>query len=122
MSVRFQPYSLSILDSRSTGGFATRQLITFPTFRHKARFVRYIKYRCQARRRGDWAVIPGNVLMLRALSYAARHWSYTYNLPLRRAPCYVTGQAADEMDSDPEEFTQPEEEHVVEEELEEEAH
>jgi hypothetical protein len=122
MAARFQPYSLSILDSRSAGGFATRQLITFPTWGHKVRFLRYIRYRCQARRRGDWAIIPGHALILRAISYAARHWSYTYNLPLVRAPCYIAGQAADDMDSDPEEKVQPEEEQVNDEELDEGAH
>ncbi|KAF9480009.1 hypothetical protein BDN70DRAFT_894517 [Pholiota conissans] len=119
MSVRFQPYTIGIVDSHSAGGFVARQLITFPSLRRKFRFIRYVRCRCRARRRGDWIVIPGHTLILRAMTYAARHWSYVYNLPLRREPAYSVDETEDNLDSEVEDCVQPLEDHVAEEELDE---
>lgn len=86
LAARFQPYTLSLFDSHSAGGFTTRQLITFRSHRSRRRFIRFLRRKCRARRRGNWASIPGYSLVTRAIEYAARHGSFVYDLPVRKTP------------------------------------
>lgn len=83
---RFQPYTLALFDARSAGGFATRQFITFPSRRRKFRFIRFLRNKCHARRRGNWASIPGQSYVTKAVEYAVRHRSYVYGLTVKGAP------------------------------------
>ena len=110
---RFQPYTLSILDSHSLGGFSSRYLVTFPSRRRRSRFRHFLRHKCRARRRGNWVIILGASFFGRAVDYAAHHGSYVYSLPVKRTPSHrrwVQG----EVDSEGEEFAQSEDENVPE--------
>ncbi|KJA14703.1 hypothetical protein HYPSUDRAFT_48924 [Hypholoma sublateritium FD-334 SS-4] len=98
LAARFQPYILSILDSHSSGRFASRQLVTFASRHRKNDFILFLRVKCNARRRGDWATVPGSRMMNKALEYAERHGSYVFNLPLKYHPSARRCIASDDCD------------------------
>lgn len=95
---RFQPYTLSVVDS-SSGCFASRQLVTFASRRRKNDFILFLRVKCNARRRGDWATVPGNRMMNKALEYSERHGSNVFNLALKKGPTTRHCVASDDCDA-----------------------
>lgn len=97
---RFQPYTLSMYDSHSHNSFSTRQLVTLPSFRRKIMFMIFLRRKCSARRRGNWARVPGNSLITKAMDYATRHGGYVYDLRVKSVPIPRRHRAGDDSDSD----------------------
>ena len=96
---RFQPYTLSIIDIHSSGSFSSRQLVTFASRRRKNDLILFLRVKCNARRRGDWATVPGARMMNKAVEYAERHGSYVFDLPLRKGPTARRCVASDGCDA-----------------------
>ncbi|KJA14702.1 hypothetical protein HYPSUDRAFT_208486 [Hypholoma sublateritium FD-334 SS-4] len=88
LTVYFQPYTLTMIDSRSRGGTSvgSRQLITFPTLRRKCMFMLFLRRMCSGKRRGNWSCIPGSIPFIRAIEYATRHGCYVYDIIAQKAP------------------------------------
>ena len=87
-TVEFQPYTLTMIDTQGPSGYASRQLITFPTLRRKCRFMLFLRRKCHGKRRGNWSCIPGSVSFGRATEYALRHGCYVYDILVKKVPIH----------------------------------
>lgn len=115
LAVRFQPYTLTMIDSRSRGGASSRQLITFPTLRRKCIFMLFLRRMCSGKRRGNWSCIPGSVSFNRAVEYATRHGCYVYDIVVKKVPVRVrrAPEGSSDDDSDDSEEDDVEEEEIM---------